>query len=243
MFLHWWVLIVAAALFTAFSIIYILEWRHPRYMMPHIHHSWKSWFMGSAYIAGNVFVSWLMASYLVFASTYVTGLLSYFTANIWLQFILSFLIIDILMYWWHRINHLVPMLWKYHEMHHEDKELNILSAFNFHPKEIGISTIWKIIIFPLLGIHPAALIIYDAVFLAVILFHHSNFKLNFLPDKFSGKLIITPGQHHIHHSVKLQESNSNYGSVFSLWDRIFRSHTVYTQQPVIYGVIKNKATL
>ncbi len=236
MFLEWWILLVGVLMLVAFSIIYLLEWKHPRLKLPHVDHSLKLYFKGCGYVLVNLFTAWLMASYLFFVSKYVTGVFSLITDNFWLQFLMSFLFMDLIMYWWHRINHIVYPLWKFHELHHEEKELNIYSTFHFHHKEIFISTGWKTILFPLIGIRPESLIIYEAVFFSVILFHHSNFKLGFIWDKIVGSIIVTPGLHHIHHSVNITESNSNYGSVFSFWDRLFGSITLYRKQQITYGV-------
>ena len=236
MYLQWWILLLAALMITAYSIIYFLEWKHPRYMLPHVHHSVKLWLQGCLNTSASAFTSFLFASYLFFISKHFTGLFGGITDNVWLHFILSFIFLDFIIYWWHRINHIFSGLWKFHVLHHKEQELNVFSTFHFDPKEILISTSWRLILLPLMGIAPAALLIYNAVFFSVILFHHSNFKLSFFWDKLLSKVIVTPGLHHLHHSVKLKESNSNYGSVFSFWDKIFGSHTEWKKQEIRYGV-------
>ncbi len=236
LYLHNWVIYVGAAMLALYCVFYFMEWKHPKYRQLHVTHSYTCLAKGSINIFLSIGTAWLMASYLQFVGTYFTGLLPLATSNVYVQAVSSILLIDMIMYFWHRINHIFPSLWKFHAFHHAEKELNIFSTFHFHPIELTISTLWKIIVFPLLGILPAGIIINEAIFFMVILFHHSNVKLNFGLDKILGKIIVTPGIHHIHHSVKIEEANSNYGSIFSFWDKLFRSHTPYTDQPIKFGL-------
>ena len=231
-----WIWIPGASMLTLYTIIYLLEWKHPRLQLNHIHHSKLHWLQGIGFVLLNIGSSYVMATYLQNISTYFTGVIGFLNIPYWAKFIISFLLLDVLIYTWHRLNHIFPGLWKAHELHHQEKELNIFSTFHFAPQEILYSTVWKSIIYPALGILPEAFFLYNAVFFLVILFHHSNYKMSHVWDKIVSAIIVTPGLHHLHHSVILKESNSNYGSVFSFWDRIFQSMTRYEQQIIKYGV-------
>lgn len=235
-FYTYWIWVPGTVMLLLYTTIYLLEWKHPRLQLPHIHHSSLHWLQGTGYVIMNIISSYVMATYLLNLSGYFTGAIGYLTIPYWAKFTLSFFILDVLLYTWHRLNHVFPALWKAHELHHEEKELNIFSTFHFAPKEILYSTIWKSIVYPALGILPEAFFVYNAVFFLVILFHHSNYKMGYVWDKIVSAIIVTPGLHHIHHSVVLKESNSNYGSVFSFWDRIFGSITKYERQKIKYGV-------
>ncbi len=236
LYLHSWMFVPIVFMVVAYSIIYLIEWKHPRLSLPHVHHSITNWLKGIGYIISNFVMAIVMASWLQFCAEHMSGLFMFGNVPYWLRFAFSFLFLDIVIYFWHRINHVYYPLWKLHEFHHEEKELNIFSTFHFHPKEVIISTAWRLILLPLMGILPESLIIYEAIFFTVILFHHSNFKMAYPWDKIAGAIIVTPGLHHIHHSVIKQESNSNYGSVFSFWDRLFGTVTAYKKQRIVYGV-------
>ena len=236
MYYSWLLPVFGVTMLLSYSIIYFVEWKHPRYRLVLSTHSAKQWLHGCANILVSVFTGWLFASWLFFAAKHFSGIFGWLTQNFWLQGFYSFLFLDFIIYTWHRINHIFPLLWKYHELHHREKELNVFSTFHFHPKEIMISTAWRFILLPLMGIAPAALLIYNMVFFSVILFHHSNIKIPYKWDKLLGNIIVTPGLHHLHHSVKINESNSNYGSVFSFWDKIFGSITFYRQQQMKFGI-------
>ncbi|MEP6712752.1 MAG: sterol desaturase family protein [Ferruginibacter sp.] len=236
MYYSWLVPILGFIMLLGYSLIYFVEWKHPRYKLVLSTHSTKQWLDGCLNILTSIFMGWLFASYLFIVSHHLTGLFSWLTQNAWLQGLYSFIFLDFIIYAWHRINHLFPSLWKFHAFHHKEKELNVFSTFHFHPKEIIISTCWRLVLLPLIGIAPAALLIYNTVFFTIILFHHSNIKIPYKWDKLLGNIIVTPGLHHVHHSVKMIESNSNYGSVFSFWDKIFGSVTFYRQQSIKFGL-------
>lgn len=236
MYYSWIVPVFGFVMLLNFSIIYFLEWQHPKFKQVNSSHSLKQWLRGCVNIFTTIITGWLFASYLFYIEQFFPGLFGWLTTNKWLKAFYSILFLDFIVYAWHRINHIYPGLWKYHVLHHEEKELNVFSTFHFHPKEIFISTVWRLVLLPIVGVTPAALLTYNALFFAVILFHHSNIKIPFKWDKILQYIIVTPGLHHVHHSVKLEESNSNYGSVFSFWDKIFKSFTLYKQQPIKYGV-------
>ena len=145
------------------------------------------------------------------------------------SFILAIILIDLWQYIWHRLNHQVDFLWKFHQAHHADKEMDASTGLRFHPGEIIYSNIIRISIIPLIGIQLEHLLIYEILLLPIILFHHSNIRLNESIDKMLRIITVTPHIHRLHHSDIQSETDSNYASVFSIWDRLFRS---YTMRPI-----------
>jgi sterol desaturase/sphingolipid hydroxylase (fatty acid hydroxylase superfamily) len=135
--------------------------------------------------------------------------------------ILSLLIIDLYMYFWHRSMHTFPFAWRFHRLHHTDRSMNVSTAYRFHPIEIIGSSIPKLILIWSLGISSNFGLIYELVFTVVVALHHSNLAIPGSIDRLLAWVIVTPNLHRIHHSQVITETNSNYGSVFSWWDRIF----------------------
>lgn len=133
---------------------------------------------------------------------------------------LAFLLFDGWMYVWHRLNHRVPFLWRFHSVHHSDPAMDVTTASRFHPGEILFSTIGRLIVIPLLGMTIAELLIYEALLIPVIQFHHSNIRIPSWLDRGLRMLIASPGMHRIHHSPVRLETDSNYSSIFSFWDRL-----------------------
>jgi sterol desaturase/sphingolipid hydroxylase (fatty acid hydroxylase superfamily) len=138
--------------------------------------------------------------------------------------ILSFLIIDLYMYLWHRSMHRLPLAWRFHRLHHTDRSMNVSTAYRFHPIEIISSSIPKLLLIWSLGISSNFVLIYELVFTVVVALHHSNLAIPGVIDRLLSLVIVTPNLHRIHHSQVVAETNSNYGSVLSWWDRIFKTN-------------------
>lgn len=136
---------------------------------------------------------------------------------------LGFVLFDLWQYLWHRLNHHVPFLWRFHAVHHADRELSASSGLRFHTGEIVLSSCVRLAILPLLGMTVAQVLLYEAVLLPVILFHHGNVGVPARADRWLRWLIVTPWMHWVHHSDYQPETDSNFSSVFSFWDRIFGS--------------------
>ncbi len=133
--------------------------------------------------------------------------------------------LDLWAYFWHRLNHQVPLLWRFHRFHHRDAEMDVTTGFRFHPIEILFSELFRLPIFALLGIDAVEILLYNLLSFPVILLHHSNVALPTSFDSALSYLIPSPNVHRLHHSALSSEMNSNYGSLFSVWDRLFGSLT------------------
>jgi len=131
------------------------------------------------------------------------------------------LLFDAWMYAWHRLNHRAPWLWRFHRAHHSDPDVDVTTALRFHPGEIVLSAAARLLIVPLLGMRLGELLVYEAILFPVIAFHHSNVALPERWDRWLRWLIVTPGMHRVHHSDYQPETDSNYASILSVWDRLF----------------------
>jgi sterol desaturase/sphingolipid hydroxylase (fatty acid hydroxylase superfamily) len=151
------------------------------------------------------------------------GLLNRFSGPPWAELIAALLLLDAWMYVWHRANHAVPFLWRFHRMHHSDPAVDVTTALRFHAGEIAISSALRLAVIPLLGLHLWQVILYEAILLPVIAFHHSNVALPEAWDRRLRAVIVSPNLHRVHHSDWQPETDSNFASVFSWWDRLGRS--------------------
>jgi sterol desaturase/sphingolipid hydroxylase (fatty acid hydroxylase superfamily) len=173
---------------------------------------------------------------MVYTLTHHIGFAGFAKLPVVLSLILQILIIDLYMYWWHRINHVIPLLWKFHKFHHEDESMNSTTAVRFHTMELFFAVIVKALIFPVIGITVTGIIAYGILFFPIVLLVHANIRLSEKADLFLRKLIVSPWMHRIHHSNYIAETNSNYGSVFPFWDLIFRSYTKKSKKAIIFGL-------
>ena len=138
---------------------------------------------------------------------------------------LSVLLLDMLIYWQHRLFHTVPMLWRFHKMHHADSHVDTTTGLRFHPVEIAMSLGIKAAAVVMLGVPAIAIVIFEVALNGFALFNHANIRLPQKWDDRIGLVLITQRLHRIHHSQAKSESNSNYGFSVSWWDRLFNSFT------------------
>jgi sterol desaturase/sphingolipid hydroxylase (fatty acid hydroxylase superfamily) len=151
------------------------------------------------------------------------GLLAWIAGPAWAESILAVILFDLWMYLWHRANHRIPFLWRFHRMHHTDDQLDASSALRFHTGELVFSSLLRLAVVPLLGMSLIQLLLYETLLQPIILFHHSNVALPERFDRIFRAVIVTPNMHRVHHSQERFETNSNYSSVFSFWDRLGKS--------------------
>jgi sterol desaturase/sphingolipid hydroxylase (fatty acid hydroxylase superfamily) len=165
------------------------------------------------------------------------GLIHLTVLPVWAEFALSFLLMHLGFYYGHLANHRVPFLWRFHNVHHLDPDLDVSTAFRFHFGEITLSSVFSIVQISSIGISPCAFAIYEIAFQAEVLFHHSNLRLPIGFERLLSKLVVTPRMHGIHHSQVQRENNSNFGTVFTWWDRLHRTLGLnIPQNEVIVGI-------
>jgi sterol desaturase/sphingolipid hydroxylase (fatty acid hydroxylase superfamily) len=156
---------------------------------------------------------------------------------VWLEAIIAFILLDYTNYLWHILNHKIPLLWRFHLVHHTDADLDVTTALRFHFGEIIGSVFFRGAAVVLVGVSPLLVLIYEIFFEACTQFHHSNTKLPLKVERALNMLIVTPRMHGIHHSVVRSETDSNYSVIFSFWDRIHRTIKLHIpQQQVVIGV-------
>ncbi len=137
--------------------------------------------------------------------------------------ILILLLIDLWMYVWHRLNHETAFLWRFHSIHHSDSILDVTTSWRFHYIEILFSELLRLPLFMLIGAGIEHLLLYSLLMTPVIEFHHSNFSIPPDMERLARLIIPSPLMHRLHHSRLRCEHDSNYGSLLSVWDRIFGS--------------------
>jgi sterol desaturase/sphingolipid hydroxylase (fatty acid hydroxylase superfamily) len=149
------------------------------------------------------------------------GLLHGLELPVPLGWCITFVALDLAVWWQHRALHEVPWLWRFHRVHHTDEMLDVTSAFRFHPLELAGSTLSKGLVAALLGAPPAAVLAFDVLLTAASEFTHANVRLPWRLEQNLGLVLVTPRIHRVHHSVRLDESRRNYGTLLSCWDRLF----------------------
>ncbi len=159
----------------------------------------------------------------VWAAQHHFGLLHRLPMPHWLAVVLGVFLMDYAYWWWHVGLHLIPVLWRFHNVHHCDLDMDVSTATRFHFGEVIFSIPFRVVVVALLGIDFWALVLFEILFETANLFEHSNWRLPIRVERLLNHLLVTPRMHGIHHSIVQRETNSNWGTVFCWWDYLHRT--------------------
>jgi len=197
----------------------------------------RRWFTNVGIAAAGTAVLRLMAVLAVpvaavaaafYAQQHQIGLLNQVAWPAWIEIPIALLVLDLSIWFQHLVSHKVPLFWRLHQVHHADRDIDVTTAVRFHPVEIALSMLWKMVVVVPLGASPLAVFLFEVILNACAMFNHANIALPQWLDRVLRLLVVTPDMHRVHHSVLRREHNTNYGFNLSLWDRLFRT---YTAQP------------
>jgi sterol desaturase/sphingolipid hydroxylase (fatty acid hydroxylase superfamily) len=142
----------------------------------------------------------------------------------------AFLLMDLSFYYWHRANHRLRFLWRLHNVHHVDPDLDLSTSFRFHFGEVTLSVAFRALQIALIGVTAPVYAAYELIFQLNTMFHHSNLRLPIAIERILNLVLVTPRMHGIHHSQVRDETDSNYSVVFSWWDRLHRTQRLNVPQ-------------
>ncbi|MDD5580827.1 MAG: sterol desaturase family protein [Methylobacter sp.] len=190
----------------------------------------------NTFMFNSIMASLLSASCLLLITKQYSswGLLDHISNPVW-KAALAFLLLDLMLYAWHMACHRFDFLWIFHKVHHNDPALNVSTAFRVHILELLITTVLKSIYIIILDIDKTLMLIIEAIFTFFIMLHHAD--ISFKGEKLLSRIIIVPHLHRVHHSTERDEHDSNYGTVLSIWDRLFG--TLAVLEPAHIGIKEN----
>jgi sterol desaturase/sphingolipid hydroxylase (fatty acid hydroxylase superfamily) len=136
----------------------------------------------------------------------------------------GFVLLDLSIYLQHRAFHAVPWLWRIHAVHHSETDLNVTTGLRFHPVELVLSMLWKIVVVVLLGAPPGAVLAFEIALNAITMFNHANIRISDSLDSVLRWFVVTPRMHRVHHSIRATELRRNYSFNLPWWDRLFNSY-------------------
>ena len=161
------------------------------------------------------------------------GLLARFGVEGWANVALTVVCLDGVTYLWHRAYHGIPIMWRMHRVHHSDRDLDVTTSGRFHLTEMGLSALFRLGVIAALGASVAAVVLFEIIFGVLNQLEHANLHI---PEPFETWLrgvFVTPDMHRIHHSQRREETNSNYSTIFSFWDRVFGTYRFRADQQAI----------
>lgn len=221
-----------AAIFAVMAVLEILIPKRRRQ-----HSRWRRWFTNLAIVGVDSIVVRLMALFVIplaavaaalWAEAVGWGLFNWIAWPAWIEIAIAVIVLDLAIYGQHVASHKVPVLWRLHKVHHADVDIDLTTGIRFHPIEIALSMLWKIVVVLALGAAPVAVVLFEVLLNGTSMFNHSNIDLPRGLDRLLRRLIVTPDMHRVHHSVYRREHDTNFGFNLSVWDFLFRT---YTDQP------------
>jgi sterol desaturase/sphingolipid hydroxylase (fatty acid hydroxylase superfamily) len=157
----------------------------------------------------------------------------------WAAIAATVLLLDLVIYFQHRVFHAIPALWRLHRMHHSDPDFDVTTALRFHPIEIFLSMLIKMAVVVLLGAPPEGVILFEVILNGSAMFNHANITLPPRLDRLLRRVIVTPDMHRVHHSEIKAEADSNFGFALAVWDHLFRTHIFEPEKGqlgVVFGI-------
>jgi sterol desaturase/sphingolipid hydroxylase (fatty acid hydroxylase superfamily) len=158
------------------------------------------------------------------AGTAQVGLLNSLTTPAWVCALVTVLALDLVSYAWHRANHHIPFLWRFHQVHHSDVSFTVSTAVRFHPGELLLSLQIRLLAVVLLGAPAVAVVVFEVVFAFANLFEHGNIGLPIWFEQRLAGVLVTPALHRRHHASRRPELDSNFGTILTLWDRLLGTY-------------------
>ena len=230
----------AIILVSFFSLLFIAESKFQ--LRKRVQNRWKRIFINfTVSIPSFALLRFLFIPFMVWLAykneDWNFGLNYLYNAPVWIKSVIAFLLLDYSNYLWHIVLHKMPLMWRFHLVHHTDLDLDITTSFRFHFGELIGSVFFRGAAVILIGISPLMVLIYEISFDASNQFQHSNLKIPFRLEKVLNKILVTPRMHGIHHSMKKRETDSNYSIILSFWDRLHRTINLnVSQDEVVTGV-------
>ena len=211
---------------AAFLVLWLAEsWR------PHHARAGRWWrhtaanlFLTLLYVVAGIAFSKGNAVATEWTQTNAFGVLYWLSAPAAVAIVLGVLVLDLVAYGGHILKHKWPILWRFHQVHHSDADLDVTTGFRFHPVEALISWLFLIPAIFVFGVPILAILIFAGLYSLSALAQHANFALPEWVDRMVRVVFVSPGSHRIHHSPHVERTDSNYASLFSFWDRLFGTY-------------------
>jgi sterol desaturase/sphingolipid hydroxylase (fatty acid hydroxylase superfamily) len=230
-----------------FALLAAVEFRHP--LRQPVARTSVRWGinLGLAFL-GAFFIRFLFPAaavgFAIFAQSHGLGLLRVWNPDPLLGIVLSVVLLDLAIYFQHVVFHYIPVLWRFHRVHHADIDFDVTTAMRFHPIELLISMTIKGLLICLIGPPVVAVMLFEVLLNASSLFTHANIRLPNGLDRLLRVAIVTPDMHRIHHSIEPIETNSNFGFNISVWDRLFgtyrrEAHLDQRSMPIGVGELRD----
>ncbi len=200
-------------------------------------HAWPNFFFTATSVLVNFFLSFLLLNTADWTQANAFGLLQMFAVPSWLYVVLGVLLLDFIgAYLAHWVEHRIKPLWMVHLVHHSDHHVDTTTANRHHPLESLVRFIFTLLAVFLLGTPIGVVMLYQSLSVVLSQFNHANIKLPNKLDLWLSYVLVTPHMHKVHHHYILPYTDSNFGNIFALWDRLLGTYKNLAASEIVYGV-------
>jgi sterol desaturase/sphingolipid hydroxylase (fatty acid hydroxylase superfamily) len=222
------------------TIFWLLETVKPLFILKY--KKWRHAGINVFFTITSIVVNFLMAFILLWTSNWTVenhfGILQLVSGiNPWIFMFIGLLLLDLIgAYLVHFVEHKVKFLWRFHLVHHSDLWVDTTTANRHHPGESGIRFVFTTLAVVLVGAPMWMVFLYQSVSVVLSQFNHANLSLPVTIDKMLSYIIVSPDMHKVHHHYVLPHTDSNYGNIFSIWDRLFGTFSTIKREDIVYGI-------
>jgi sterol desaturase/sphingolipid hydroxylase (fatty acid hydroxylase superfamily) len=230
----------SAILIGGLTFFMLLETAAPMFQWDY--RRWRHLGTNMVFTLTTVLVNFVMAGILLFSSDFVAsrqvGVLQWLPSlPLWLEIVLGLLLLDLVGAWFvHWVQHKVRWMWRFHLIHHTDTHVDASSANRHHPGESVVRFVFTTLAVIVSGAPIYTVMLYQSMSAAMSQFNHANIHMPAWLNRSLGWLLVTPAMHRVHHHYRLPYTDSNYGNIFSLWDRLFGTYRLLDNDKITFGV-------
>lgn len=230
----------AGILIGGIAIFWIIESAVPlfRFKYHKIKHAGINFFLTFT----TIVINFLFAGLLYFMASWVVehdfGIIQWVNLPIWIELLIGLMLLDLVgAYFIHWLEHQVKMMWQFHLIHHSDTTVDTTTANRHHPGESVFRAVFTTLAVFMVGAPIWMVFLYQSLSVVLSQFNHANIHLPELVNKVLSWVFVTPNMHHVHHHQTQPLTDTNYGNIFSIWDRLFGTFAYVTDpQTIVYGI-------
>ena len=222
------------------TFFWLIETVNPLFILKY--KKWKHAGINIFFTITSIIVNFLMAFILLWTSNWTVenhfGILQLANGiNPWIFMITGLLLLDLIgAYLVHFVEHKVKFLWRFHLVHHSDLWVDTTTANRHHPGESVIRFVFTTLAVVLVGAPMWMVFLYQSASVVLSQFNHANISLPIKIDKMLSYFIVSPDMHKVHHHYIMPHTDSNYGNIFSIWDRLFGTFSTINREDIVYGI-------
>jgi sterol desaturase/sphingolipid hydroxylase (fatty acid hydroxylase superfamily) len=200
-------------------------------------HAWPNFFFTATSVLVNFFLAFLLLQTADWTQANAFGLLQIVALPFWVYVVLGVLLLDFIgAYLAHLVEHKVKPLWMVHLVHHSDHHVDTTTANRHHPLESLVRFFFTLLAVFILGAPIGVVMLYQSLSVVLSQFNHANINLPTKLNQWLSYVLVTPHMHKVHHHHVLPYTDSNYGNIFAIWDRLLGTYKNLDAERIVYGV-------